>query len=282
MDKKGNPLFTLDMFRRGQAPFVTIAGDPRIPYGTPASSPQFPGVPFMVNDTGSAFKDAGLSHFDIARDTAEGANSDENNRNVQFDIADPNFALAQQSSPVPSSLPQQEPQLQTATGIDIGVTPPPRQEVVQAVDPAFTHPPSQTFLGTLKQSFQDIIPALQQHADVTPISPDTVSKLLQKSPAAQLARAVAGTTNDEATVEQVIKGSSDAIAQTVSDLGKPQNMLTLGAMAGAPALISKAVSLGFSAMSAYQMYQKSRELATTDTSPQQKAKLMTGIILDGR
>ena len=94
-DKMGNPLHTLDAFYRGQVPWVGLAGDPRIPYGTSATSPQFPGVPFRIVDTGSAFKNAGLSHFDIARDTAEGANADENNRHVQFDISSPNFALAQ-------------------------------------------------------------------------------------------------------------------------------------------------------------------------------------------
>jgi hypothetical protein len=85
-DRAGNPIYTLDQYRRGDAPFVTVAGDPAIPYGTPAASPDFPGVPFRVNDTGSAFKGAGLSRFDIARDNAAGANSDENNRNVDFQI----------------------------------------------------------------------------------------------------------------------------------------------------------------------------------------------------
>jgi hypothetical protein len=159
-DKMGNPLHTLDAFYRGQVPWVGLAGDPRIPYGTPATSPQFPNVPFRIVDTGSAFKNAGLSHFDIPRDTAEGANADENNRHVQFDIGSPNFALAQggeaTDQAAPHSVAPQAPQLQTAApGVDIGVTPTPTPI---AEKPTFTFKPRsgmQTDYDMARQAAQE-------------------------------------------------------------------------------------------------------------------------------
>ena len=60
LDKMGNPLHTLDAFYRGQVPWVGLAGDPRIPYGTSATSPQFPGVPFRIVDTGKRLQERRL------------------------------------------------------------------------------------------------------------------------------------------------------------------------------------------------------------------------------
>lgn len=85
-DRMGKPIQTLDAYLRGEAPFVTVAMDPSVPYGTVLRSPKFPGVPFVVADTGSAFKGKGLSRIDIARDTSDGANSDENNGKIPFQI----------------------------------------------------------------------------------------------------------------------------------------------------------------------------------------------------
>jgi hypothetical protein len=82
------PLFTLDQFRRGEAPYVSVAMDNTkanpIPYGTMLESPDLPGVPLKIMDTGSAFRGKGTSRIDIARDTKEGANADENNRPLRF------------------------------------------------------------------------------------------------------------------------------------------------------------------------------------------------------
>jgi hypothetical protein len=92
-------LFTLDQFRRGEAPYVSVAMDNThnnpLDYGDLLESPDFPGVPFRVMDTGSAFNGRsrqyggpkGLTRIDIARDTSQGANSKENNRRISFQLA---------------------------------------------------------------------------------------------------------------------------------------------------------------------------------------------------
>ncbi len=90
------PLYTLDQYRRNQAPYVSVAMDNSranpLEYGSFLESPQFPGVPFRVMDTGSAFNGRsnkyggpkGLGRIDIARDDASGANSRENNASITF------------------------------------------------------------------------------------------------------------------------------------------------------------------------------------------------------
>ncbi len=99
---KQEPLYTLDAYRRGKAPYVSVAMDNStnnpLPYGTMLSSPDFEGIPFRVMDTGSAFNGKttkygpakGLSRMDIARDTNQGANSPENNRSVTFQVVGQN------------------------------------------------------------------------------------------------------------------------------------------------------------------------------------------------
>lgn len=59
-DRKGNPLYTLEMFQAGQAPFVSVSGDLTIfPYGQRISIAEWPGVIFRITDTGSHFHGAG-------------------------------------------------------------------------------------------------------------------------------------------------------------------------------------------------------------------------------
>jgi hypothetical protein len=93
--KQQEPLYTLDEFREGAAPYVSVAMDNTktnpLKYGTMLKSPQFPGVPFRVMDTGSAFNGTGsygpargLKAIDIARRDKNGADSSENNRVIQF------------------------------------------------------------------------------------------------------------------------------------------------------------------------------------------------------
>ena len=87
LDRMGNPLQTLDAFRRGQAPYVTVSMDSSAyPYGTQLTSPQFPGVPFRTNDTGGAFQGMGTSRVDIARDNSAGAHATEVNGNITFNV----------------------------------------------------------------------------------------------------------------------------------------------------------------------------------------------------
>lgn len=96
-DKAGDPVYTLDQYRRGEAPYVTVAMDASaVPHGTTLVSPDFPDIPFQVRDTGAAFKGKGLSRVDIARDSASGANSDEVNRQTRFEVV-PSGGIAAQS-----------------------------------------------------------------------------------------------------------------------------------------------------------------------------------------
>lgn len=97
---KQEKLFTLEDFEEGKAPYVSVAMDNSennpLPYGAQLRSPQFPGVPFRVMDTGSAFNGKtqkygpakGLGRIDIARRDKKGAWSGANNRDLDFEVVD--------------------------------------------------------------------------------------------------------------------------------------------------------------------------------------------------
>jgi len=72
VDRKGNPLCTLQAFLNGRAPFVSVAMDYKngLPYGTPLFIPALNAkygktIPFLVVDTGGAFVGKGLARMDI-------------------------------------------------------------------------------------------------------------------------------------------------------------------------------------------------------------------------
>lgn len=91
-------LYTLEDYQEGNAPYVSVAMDNTrnnpLGYGTMLESEQFPGVPFRVMDTGSAFNGntnrfgpaKGTSRIDIARRDRSGAYSAQNNRDIQFRV----------------------------------------------------------------------------------------------------------------------------------------------------------------------------------------------------
>ena len=103
---KQERLYTLDQYRRGEAPYVSVAMDNSksnpLSYGTVLESPDFPGIPFRVMDTGIAFNGKaekeenkkryggakGLGRIDIARDNKSGSLSEENNRRIRFRVKD--------------------------------------------------------------------------------------------------------------------------------------------------------------------------------------------------
>jgi hypothetical protein len=59
-DRKGGPLYTLEQYLAGQAPYVSVSGDDSIfPYGQRLAIDVWPGVPFRVTDTGGHFRGAG-------------------------------------------------------------------------------------------------------------------------------------------------------------------------------------------------------------------------------
>jgi hypothetical protein len=96
---KPERLHTLEDFKEGKAPYVSVAMDNTrsnpLPYGTILRSPQFPGVPFRVMDTGSAFNGdtkkyggpKGLSRIDIAHRNSKSAGSYESNRGIDFEVS---------------------------------------------------------------------------------------------------------------------------------------------------------------------------------------------------
>ena len=72
VDRRGNPLCTLQGFLAGSVPYVSVAMDHTngLPYGTPlfiaALNAKYARlIPFLVVDTGSAFRDQGLTRLDI-------------------------------------------------------------------------------------------------------------------------------------------------------------------------------------------------------------------------
>lgn len=86
VDALGRPIHTLDQFRRGEVPDVTVAIDRSSPlFGKFAFSPTL-NAPVKFTDTGGAFRGKGMSRVDVARDTAAGANSDENNGPIRFTL----------------------------------------------------------------------------------------------------------------------------------------------------------------------------------------------------
>lgn len=55
-DRRGNPLYTLEDFQAGKAPYVSVAGDYEVfPYGQRVGISAWPSVTFRVVDTGGHF-----------------------------------------------------------------------------------------------------------------------------------------------------------------------------------------------------------------------------------
>lgn len=70
-DRRGRPLYTLQQYLNGSAPYVSVAMDLKaFPYGTKLRIPEFEKhygvkIDFRVVDTGGAFKDKGTSRIDV-------------------------------------------------------------------------------------------------------------------------------------------------------------------------------------------------------------------------
>ena len=156
----------------------------------------------------------------------------------------------------------------------------PKQSEISASDPAFSHPAAQTFWDELKNDVGDMVPAFKSIAERPGISPSPFASIIKNSPAAYLARAVAGMTNDPAVVDDVINKTADKAGEFFSGLTTPENGFMIGAMAGTPELLSKLVSAGFSLQASRQMYDESKNLAAAKT-PGERASAVTGILLDG-
>lgn len=74
IDMRDHPLCTLQAFLAGKTKYVSVATDPRIPYGTPVRIPHLEDlydrvIDFRVVDTGSAFTGKGFTRMDICVDT---------------------------------------------------------------------------------------------------------------------------------------------------------------------------------------------------------------------
>lgn len=90
-DRRGAPLYTLQQYLAGEAPYVSVAMDRRlnVPYGQRVRIPELEQsynngnpIEFRVVDTGSAFTDRGTSRIDICT-ANEAASLDERiNRNL--------------------------------------------------------------------------------------------------------------------------------------------------------------------------------------------------------
>lgn len=71
VDRKGEPLYTLQQYLAGNAPYVSVAMDVNaFPYGTELSIPEIEAyykmqIVFRVVDTGGAFKNKGTTRIDI-------------------------------------------------------------------------------------------------------------------------------------------------------------------------------------------------------------------------
>lgn len=68
-DKDSHPLYTLEMYQRGEAPYVSVAGDDSIwPYGQRIEIDAWPGVVFRVVDTGGNFRGANKQYREAGRE----------------------------------------------------------------------------------------------------------------------------------------------------------------------------------------------------------------------
>lgn len=86
-DKLGKDLCTLEAFLNGDAPYVSVAMDKRIPYGTKLCIPELNAkygrnIEFRVVDTGGAFTGKGHSRIDICVADASSANDSTINGNL--------------------------------------------------------------------------------------------------------------------------------------------------------------------------------------------------------
>lgn len=68
-DRMGRPLYTLESYQRGDAPYVSVSGDDAIfPYGQRIELDAWPGVEFRVVDTGSHFRGEGKVYREEGRE----------------------------------------------------------------------------------------------------------------------------------------------------------------------------------------------------------------------
>lgn len=68
-DRMGQPLYTLEAYQRGEAPYVSVSGDYNAwPYGQRIDLDAYPGVVFRIVDTGSHFVGPGKVYRDSARE----------------------------------------------------------------------------------------------------------------------------------------------------------------------------------------------------------------------
>lgn len=77
----------------------------------------------------------------------------------------------------------------------------------------------------------------------------------------------------------VLAGATQGAVNFVSGLTSPQNIALLVGMGGAPAIIQKAIMLGFTAEGAHSIYEQSKALAH-ETDPAKKSQQMTEIALN--
>lgn len=125
----------------------------------------------------------------------------------------------------------------------------------------------------LKQEFTDTISDVtdinQQKRAIIP--PDRIADLLTPSYDASTAT----------TLDQHARVAALRIGEGVSGLVTPENALIVGSLAGAPALVGRLVSAGFGLTAAKSVYDQSKQLVTQDTTPLEKTRLVTGILIDG-
>lgn len=68
-DRLGKPLYTLEAYQRGEAPYVSVAGDYNAwPYGQRVEIDAWPGVVFRIVDTGGHFSGPNKVYRDEARE----------------------------------------------------------------------------------------------------------------------------------------------------------------------------------------------------------------------
>lgn len=171
-----------------------------------------------------------------------------------------------------------------------GKTEPGATALVQTAPPdltpptsALSPPPAQRPIdsGTGLLPSPEMLNALKRGAEQPLIGlPPTVGKfVVENLPLINLAVAAGKQFALERT-EQITTGSGKALADTFSGLTSPQNVVLLSTLAGAPALVSRAVGLGFSAQAAHSMYEQSKQLES-EPDPARRAELFTSIFLNG-